>query len=423
MTDAEPLSARRAAAYALAVLTFINLFNYLDRWVLSAVLESVKRDMHFSDTQLGVLATGFILVYMVTSPLFGALGDRKRRPPLIALGVAIWSIATSLAGFARGFGSLFAARSLVGVGEAAYATIAPALLADHFPLEKRGRVFAIFFAAIPVGSAAGYVVGGLVDQHFGWRAAFWVAGAPGLLLALLVLAVREVPRGQHDDSAIQHAPTRKTMIGAYSDLLHNVQYILAVLGYAAYTFALGGLAIWTPAFLERVRGLPRHDATVSFGAIVLLTGFTGTFLGGWLSDYALRWSRQSYLWVCGISSLLAAPVALVAFTSPDKRIYFAAIVIAEVLVFASTGPVNSAIVNVVAPTERATAVALSIFVMHLLGDVPSPPLIGFVSDRTSLGRAFLMVPVAILLSGVIWSYAAWRGARVEGTSSLRPPSL
>src|SRR5438045_3470665 len=189
----------RAAAYALAVLTFINLFNYLDRWVLSAVLESIKHsELHFTDTQLGAIATGFIIVYMLTSPIFGTLGDRKRRPPLIALGVAIWSVATSMAGFARGFATLFAARATVGVGEAAYGTIAPALLADYFPLEKRGRVFAVFFAAIPLGSAAGYVVGGLIDKHFGWRAAFWVAGAPGLLLALLVLLVREVPRGLHD---------------------------------------------------------------------------------------------------------------------------------------------------------------------------------------------------------------------------------
>ncbi len=413
MHDPEPLSARRAAAYALAVLTFINLFNYLDRWVLSAVLESVKRSMHFSDTQLGVLATGFIVVYMLTAPVFGALGDRRKRPPLIAIGVAIWSVATALAGFARGFGSLLTARTMVGVGEAAYGTIAPALLADHFPLEKRGRVFAIFFAAIPIGSAAGYVVGGLIDQHFGWRAAFWVAGTPGLLLSLLVLGVREVPRGQHDEPSVQHAAVGRTALGAYGDLLRNRQYLLAVLGYAAYTFALGGLAIWTPAFLERVRGLSRHDATVSFGAIVLVTGFLGTFLGGWLGDYGLRWSRQSYLWVCGISSLAAAPIALIAFTNGDRRVYFTAIVVAEVLVFASTGPVNSAIVNVVSPTERATAVALSIFVMHLLGDVPSPPLIGMVSDMTSLERAFLIIPVAILLSGVIWSFAAWRGARAE----------
>jgi MFS family permease len=239
------IRARRTAGYALAVLTFINLFNYLDRWVVAAVVESIKRsELALTDTQLGLVGTGFIFVYTLTSPIFGSLGDRRSRPPLIALGVALWSVATALAGFARGFGTLFSARSAVGVGEAAYGTIAPAVLADSFPLEKRGRVFATFFAAIPIGSAAGYVLGGLVDKHFGWRAAFWIAGTPGLILSLLVLFVHDPPRGAQEPQAAVAA-------GGYAHLLRNGQYMRTVLGYAAYTFALGGLAFWMPAFLER----------------------------------------------------------------------------------------------------------------------------------------------------------------------------
>lgn len=408
MPTTPDVDARRAAAFALTILTFINLFNYLDRWMLAAVLESIKRsELHFTDTQLGEIAVGFVVVYTITSPIFGSLGDRKKRPPLIALGVGIWSIATAFGGFARGFVSLFTARSLVGVGEAAYGTIAPALLSDHFPVEKRGRVFAIFFSAIPLGSAAGYIIGGLLDQHFGWRAAFFIAGFPGLLFAIMTLYVKEVPRGQYDPPEKRDGPAR-TPIRAYLHLTRNRQYVLACLGYAAYTFALGGLGFWTPSFLERVRGLPRHEATVTFGAIVVATGFAGTFLGGWLGDYLLKFTKQAYLWVCGISMLLAAPVAWVAFTQAHKTVYMTAIVIAEILVFASTGPINSAIVNLVSPTERASAVALSIFMMHILGDVPSPPLIGYLSDLHGLAKAFLIVPVAILISGVIWTYAAAR---------------
>jgi MFS family permease len=401
---------QRSAKYALAVLTFINLFNYIDRWVLSAVVEPLRHDLHLSDTQLGFLNTGFILVYTLTSPIFGRLGDRKARPPLIAIGVAIWSLATGLAGFARGFWSLFIARATVGVGEAAYGTIAPALLADQFPLEKRGRVFAFFFAAIPVGSAAGYVLGGLADQHFGWRAAFWIAGFPGILLALLVLAVKDPPRGQNDDA---HTP-RASGTGfadAYRDLFRNRPYILAVLGYAMYTFALGGLGFWMPAFLERVRLMPRSEATVTFGGIVIVTGFFGTFLGGWLSDKLLVKTRQSYLWVSGIATLLAAPLTFLGLTLPNKPAYLTCLIVAEVLIFMSTGPINSAIVNAVSPLERATAVGLSVFVMHALGDIPSPPLIGAISDASSLATGILIVPGAILAAGAIWSYAAWRGER------------
>jgi len=396
----------RPARYALAVLTFVNLFNYLDRYVVSALVESLRRsELRLSDVQLGSLMTGFLVVYLAASPVFGVLGDRGNRPRLIGWGVAVWSAATGAAGLARSFAALFAARSAVGVGEAAYATIAPALLADAFPEERRGRTFAVFFCAIPIGSACGYVLGGLIDQRFGWRAAFFLAGFPGLLLALLAARVVD-PRPARTERA--PSPARRDR-RRYADLAHNGLYRRTVLGYAAYTFALGALAFWTPAFLERVRGEPHARATVLFGAIVVATGFTGTFAGGWLGDRFLRRSRQAYLWVSGIATLAAAPVTLVAFRSPSRPVYLTALVVAEVLLFIPTGPVNSAIVNAVAPDRRASALALSIFTIHLLGDVPSPPLLGAISDATSLGTAFLIVPAVVALAGVLWTHAAIRG--------------
>ena len=424
----------RAARYALAVLTFINLFNYLDRWVVAAVVESIKKsELHLTDTQIGLIPTGFIIIYTITSPLFGTFGDRAKRPPLIALGVAIWSVATALGGFARGFVSLFTARSAVGVGEAAYGTIAPALLADYFPLEKRGRVMAIFLMAIPIGSAAGYILGGLVDQHFGWRAAFWIAGAPGLLLALMVLAVKDPPRGSGDAGVIlsredgegsgasrigilrRAAPAQDDtgVVRTYLDLLRNRRYLLTSLGYGAYTFALGGLGFWMPAFLERIRGMSHIEATATFGAITCATGFVGTFIGGWLVDRFLRRSKQSYLWVSGISTLVAAPVTYLALCSPNKSIYVPAIVVAEVLIFMCTGPVNSAIVSEVDPMERATAMGLAVFVMHLVGDIPSQPLIGYLSDRSTLAQGILVVPLAVVIAGIIWVVAARLRDRVS----------
>ena len=410
----------RVARWGLFVLTLVNTFNYLDRQVLAALFESLKHsELRLSDAQLGLLATAFLVVYMVTSPIFGTLGDRGNRPRLIGIGVAIWSIATALGGFAVNFASLFVARSAVGVGEAAYGSVSPALLADYFPLEKRGRVFSIFFAAIPIGSAAGYMLGGLVDHYYGWRAAFFVAGVPGLLLAWMTSRLVDPPRGAQDGAAAPspavihaHGPMGRQALTAYLELLRNVPYVLTVLGYAAYTFGLGALAVWMPAFLERERGMARTDATFQFGAIIVVTGFLGTFVGGWLGDRLLKRFRESYLWVSGLSMLVAVPFTWLAFTSRERPVYMAAIVIAEVLVFISTGPVNSAIVNVVEPDRRATAMALSIFAIHLLGDVPSPPLIGIVSDKTSLSHAMLILPFAFAVSGLIWVYAAWRGERL-----------
>ncbi len=285
-------------------------------------------------------------------------------------------------------------------------------------MERRGRVFAVFSAAIPIGSAAGYVLGGLVDHAFGWRAAFFVAGLPGLLLAYMTSRLFDPPRGAQDgmETAAAGVTAHSAGLGrqafaAYASLLRNVPYMLTVLGYAAYTFALGALAFWTPAFLERERGLARTDATVQFGAIVVLTGFAGTFFGGWLGDRLLPRLRESYLWVSGVSTLAAVPFAWIAFTARGRWVYTVAIVVAEILVFVSTGPINSALINMVEPGRRATAVALSILAIHLLGDVPSPPLIGYVSDLSSLGRAMLILPVAFGVSGLIWIFAAWRGGK------------
>ncbi len=409
----------RAAKFGLFILTFINLFNYLDRWVVAALVDSLKRDLHLSDSQAGSLASGFIIVYMLASPVFGRLGDTRSRTRLIAAGVAIWSLATALGGFARNFTSLFIARASVGIGEAAYGTISPGLLADYFPSKMRGRVFSIFFAAIPIGSALGYVLGASMDVHFGWRTAFFVAGVPGLLLSLLVLALPDPPRGVQDenDPEAQLVAHGQSAGGwrDYLDLVRNRPYLLTVLGYAAYTFAVGGLAFWMPEFLFRARGMAKAEATVQFGTIVVVTGFVGTFVGGWLGDYLLKFSSQAYLWVSGIATVAAAPLTFVALTAQHRTIYFTSLVIAELLIFASTGPVNSAIVNYVTPRERATAVALSIFLIHLLGDVPSPVLIGKISDMSSLGTAVLIVPVAVLIAGLIWIVAAL--GKVSGVRS------
>jgi MFS family permease len=413
----------RSASWGLAILSFVNLFNYLDRYVVSALFESLKHsELALSDVRLGFLMTSFLVVYMLAAPVFGALGDRRSRPRLIAFGVACWSLATTLSGFAGSYFALLAARASVGVGEAAYGTIAPSLLADYYPAGKRSRVMAIFFCAIPVGSALGYVVGGLVDVHFGWRAAFFVAGVPGLLLAALCLLLKDPPRGIQESANLREKPAltaapaaniRREAQATYRQLLGRKPYVLTVLGYAAYTFAVGGLASWMPAFLERVRGMPRSEATVSFGAIVVITGFVGTFAGGWLGDYCARYSRQALLWLSAVATLIAAPFAWAALTVVSPTLYVVFMVVAQLFLFISTGPVNAAIVNLVSPVERASAVALSVFAIHLLGDVISPPLIGAISDAASLSLAVQIVPVAILVAGAVWCFAA-RAQAAEG---------
>ena len=413
------------ARNVLIVLTFVNLFNYIDRFVVAGLTETLKRsELHLSDTQLGLLATAFLAVYALVSPRFGTLGDTRSRPRVIAFGVAVWSIATALGGFAIGFASLFVARAFVGVGEAAYGTIAPSVLADSFPRSRRGRVFAVFYTAIPVGGAIGFLVAALMGDH--WRAAFFVAGVPGLALAWLLLRLPDPPRGIEDHDPVGHAPVAAGVWRHYLQLLRNRQYAFTVFGYAAYTFALGSLSWWMVSFLERVHHTPHKDAAGQVGIIVVATGLIGTFGGGWLGDYFLRHTRHAYLLVSGAATLLAAPCVYVTLTASNPGVYMGALVAAELLIFASTGPINSAIVNYAAPTERATAMAFSILLIHALGDVPSPYIVGALSDArkatmlsgivgapspgqlaaaeaAGLQHAMLILPVAVLVGGVIWT--------------------
>jgi MFS transporter, Spinster family, sphingosine-1-phosphate transporter len=426
------------ANIGLAILAIINLLSYMDRYVVAGVLESLKHsNLGLTDTNLGSLMTGFLLVYTILAPVFGALGDRRSRPRLIALGVACWSFATVMSGFAVNYLTLFAARAAVGVGEASYVTIAPSLLSDYFPVRQRGRVMAIFFCAIPVGSALGYVVGGLVDKHYGWRMAFYVAGGPGLILAALCLLLRDPPRGVQDGAGARGAAasrseaprapapiarrasmTRETLL-TYGRLLRNKPYALTVLGYAAYTFAVGGLAYWMPAFLERVQGIPRSEATVSFGTIVVITGFIGTFVGGWMGDYFAKNSRRAYLWLSALATLIAAPLVWMSLTTTSHTLYMACMVSAQLCLFLSTGPINAAIINLVMAGERATAIALSVFAIHLLGDALSPLLIGALSDAFSLQAAVKIVPVAVLIGGFVWIWAARAQARSDSAAQAR----
>jgi MFS transporter, Spinster family, sphingosine-1-phosphate transporter len=399
----------RSAWIALGVLTLINLFNYLDRFVVPAIQEQIKGEFHPSDFWLGALSGAFIIVYTAASPFFGAVGDRMRRTRLIALGVGIWSVATVTSGLAGSYWSLLASRAAVGIGEAAYGTLAPTLIADYFPARMRGRALAIFYAAMPLGGALGYLVGGAVASRFDWRTAFFVAGAPGFVLAVMSLWLPET---------VRRAGARvRDGIANYRALLKNPPFRRIVIGYVAQTFALGGLSVWMSSFLQREHGLTVRAADYQLGAITVIAGIPGALIGGWLGDRLLRWRPEAYLWVSGVSTILAFPLALLAITMRSDA-YVYALFGAELLIFMSTGPVNSRALGVVPISMRAAAMAMSTFAIHAFGDAWSSPLIGWVSDLSNIRTAATLIPVALAVGGAVWLYAAWRGDREPATGAL-----
>ncbi|HBA89017.1 MAG TPA: MFS transporter [Geobacter sp.] len=382
--------------YALALLLAVNLLNYIDRQVLFAVFPLIKIDLSLSDTALGFLGSAFMLSYLLLAPLFGWLGDRWSRVKLASGGLVVWSLATALAGFAPGYRTLLAARATVGVGEASFGTVSPGLISDFFPKARRGQILSWFYVAIPVGSALGYLLGGVLGQRYGWHAAFLLVGIPGLILAIPIALLRTPPRG--GDEA---APGPEKESPAYSALFANRSFVCNTLAMAAMTFAIGGLAQWIPSFLYRAHSLDVARGNTLFGATTVLAGILGTLAGGWLGD---RWQKKSgkgYLLVSGWGFLIGAPFAAWAILAPGLTSCMSAIFIAEFFLFLNTGPLNTVIINVTDPAIRAMAFAINIFFIHALGDAFSPSILGWLSDRWGLRSALLITPLAMVLAGLL----------------------
>jgi predicted MFS family arabinose efflux permease len=388
--------------WILTILTGLNLLNYLDRFVLNAVRTPLSADFHLSYGSSGRTVTAFMIGYFVTSPFFGYLGDRWSRKWLIAIGIFIWSLGTMLTGLAQSFTALLAFRVLVGLGEASYATVSPSIISDAFAATRRNNALSIFYVAIPVGAALGYVIGGFVSARWGWRPAFIWAGIPGLLLAVIFLMFREPERGQSEPGGI--ASMSRPGPRDFLHLFRNAEYQLIVWGYVFYTFALGAFAFWGPTYLETVHSLSTEKADQFFGAVLVVAGLVGTLVGGFAASWWQKRNRAGYAWLLAISILLAVPAATGAFLTHDTVLAMSLLAVAMFLLFLSTGPVNTLIIEAVPINLRSSAMALSIFMIHLFGDMWSPEIVGRLADHlgNDLQKAVLLLPAMLLVGAVFW---------------------
>jgi MFS family permease len=413
------------ARTALALLLGINLFNYIDRFVLAAVEPNIRAAFFGPDDPnamwwTGTLATAFLLTYMVSAPILGFLADRFSRWVIVGVCVILWSFATAASGFAATFIALFITRIFVGIGEGGYGPAAPTILADHFTLQVRGRIMAIFCAAIPVGSALGYVLGGLINHQLGWRWAFYLVAIPGVVLGLLCFFQKDprAPRGVRDERRTAHKEN-------YLALLRTRSFVFNCLAQTAMTFALGGLAYWMSAYLI-FRNQSPASATSIFGGITVVAGLLSTLLGGFVADRLQKRFSGAYFLVSGIGMLLAFPLFIGMLYAPFPLAWvflFGAVF----FVFLNTGPSNAALANVAGPKVRASAFALNILVIHLFGDAFSPPLLGLIAGRSNMNAAFLVISLAMLIAGVIWlfgmKYLAADTAAVENQPALESPAI
>jgi MFS transporter, Spinster family, sphingosine-1-phosphate transporter len=385
---------------ALSILTGLNFLNYVDRFIPAAVMPSIIAALHLKDSQAGSLSTLFILSYSLVSPVAGWLADRKPRFQLAALGVFIWSLATFGSGLAPTFLALAVARALTGVGEASYVVITPSLVSDYYAPARRGRALAIFYAAIPIGSALGYVLGGAINAHFGWRWAFFLAGAPGAALAFALLFLRDPARGALDiGGALDGAkPPSPPSSGA---LLRIPSFLYNTAAQIIYTFVVGGLATWMPTYFVRVRHLPLASADLMFGGVLAGAGLVGTLIGGRLGDRLAARHPSGHFLLSGASLLSSVPFAVAAIVAPSPAIFWPAMFVALTLLFLNTGPLNAAMANVLPAQLRGWGFAMNTMAIHLLGDAASPTVIGFASDRMGLKLPVLVTVTLPVLAGLV----------------------
>lgn len=415
MEGSSPLAKPPGARFAVLVLTAMNLLNYIDRYVPSAVKPLFQKELGFSDAQTGYPLTALVIVYMLTSPIFGSLADRRSRKVLIAIGVAVWSLATAGAALATGLLSFLIARGLVGVGEAAYATISPSLISDYYPPARRNRIITIFYVAIPVGTALGFTLGGLVGNAYGWRTAFLVCGLPGLIAAGLALLIKEPPRGGFDTEPVRSAPSWPEALRV---LRKTAPYVTAVAGYVAVTWAGGGMVDWFATFLARHRGIELAVADHLVGLAVVAGGLAGTLTGGLLADWLKGKTRSPYLALSSLSMIPAAGFAFLALNVHGELLIGLTVFLATFFMWFYNGPINTIIVNSVPAAMRARAVGLSILSIHLLGDAISPTMIGAISDRTGrLMNGMVLIPAMMLLGALIWGIGWRRLPAVTGTEA------
>jgi len=394
------------AWWTLGLLFGLNLLNYLDRYVMSAVLTPIQHDLRLGD---GDAASAFMLGYFLTAPIFGYLGDRYPRKFLMLAGVMVWSAATACSALAQNFSELFCIRVFVGVGEAAFVTMGPSWISDLFSATRRNTAITIFYVAIPVGSAIGFTIGGWFADRGDWRGAFLWAGLPGILFALSLLFLREPRRGEADGVEAEVGTHGHVRWREVAGLLAKKRYALLVWGYAAQTFAIGAFGIWGPAFLNRIHQLPLGHASTIFGEMLAGTGFVATMLGGFIANRLRLRTAAGYPWLMALSMAAAVPICFFALTTASATWSLVGLGASMFFLFLPTGPITSEMLEIVPVHLRASAVALSMFMTHLFGDLGSPAAVGYVSQAAhhNLQIGVLILPAMLVVGTVLWACLVW----------------
>jgi MFS transporter, Spinster family, sphingosine-1-phosphate transporter len=391
--------------FALAVLFSMNLLNYVDRYSFFAAGSKIQPALNIDDYWFGWVGASFMIVYTIVSPMMGWLGDRYNRKALLAGGVGLWSLATVGTAFSGDYSHLFFWRALLGIGEASYGVIAPTLISDLFPVKERGRAMGLYYLALPVGTALGFMLGGTIADALGWRAVFLVVGLPGLFAAAAGMLMRDPGRGAAEGSGVVAGGASRPGLHEYLQLFRTRSFVYNTAGMAAVTFATGAYGAWGLIFYQRVHHLTATQASVTIGGLLVIASLIGIALGTFVADLAFKFTKRAYLLVAGLAVLIATPLGAIGILDPVYKSSLVFLFGASLLMSMVLGPCNTITANVVPANRRAVAYAAFIFLMHLFGDISSLVLLGWISDlfgepkvmASPIGRFFASIgatPVA-----------------------------
>lgn len=382
----------------LLILLLINLFNYIDRQVLFAVFPLLAKDLNLNDAQLGLLGSVFMIVYTLTAPVIAYFADKSPRQIWISVCAVLWSTATALTGLAKNFYNIAIARSFIGVGEAGFTSVSPSLAAEGFNENIRARILAILGLALPLGSALGYLLGGVIGQHYGWRMAFYILSVPGFLLGVWAFVYIK------DKRKIRN--TEKIKISNYLQFFKSKSFVYVCLAEAMATFTLGGLAAWMPTYFHRYFGFSVAEAGTYFGIMIIIAGSIGTLGGGVLADFLNKFTKKAYFYTSLLGYLVALPLGLLALLCEAKLLALICFGIAMSFVFMQTS-LNAAIISLTSVKIRSMAFAFHIFIIHALGDALSPMAIGKISQAFDLQLAVL-IAIVFLIPAIVFCHLAGR---------------
>jgi MFS transporter, Spinster family, sphingosine-1-phosphate transporter len=377
----------------LFILSLINFFNYFDRQAIFPLFEFLKKDFTLSDFELGLLGTVFMVVHSVASVPLGILADRWIRKNIISIGVIVWSLATFFSGIVQNFHQLLAARSAVGIGEAAYGPAATSMIADKYPESKRAWASSIFHLGMFGGGTLGMISAGVIGTYLGWRNCFFIVGLPGLVLAILSWRIRETKQ--------KHTTLFKYDVKKISSLFELKPFNMVLAGGVLLTFTSGAIISWITEFLVRYHKYTVSEASLTIGFIILTAGLTGIYSGGYLADLFYNKTGTPRSLVIAIGFLASTPMLLMIVNTQTNIILLASIFFGSFFMAWYYGPLVALIQDIVPSGLKATAYAFYLFFVHLLGDTLSPSVIGKVSDMSNLRTAFYL-PIATNFLGALF---------------------